>query len=109
MASASAADAALAPPDAAVALLTEAVRRFSAADLRVDEAYIRLARAEALLATDDRSGARRHLVLAAEVLDELSAGDDPARARRLADAAGVPAGGPLSARERQVLRLVSRG
>ncbi len=109
MATASAADAAVAPPDAAVSLLTEAVRRFSAADLRFDEAHTRLALAEALLATGDRSAARRHLALATEVLDELSAGDDLARARRLADAAGMPAGGPLSAREREVLRLVSQG
>lgn len=109
MATASAADAALAPPDAAVPLLTEAVRRFSAADLSFDEAHTRLSLAEALLATGDGSAARRHLALATEVLSELSAGDDLARARRLADAAGVPAGGPLSAREREVLRLVSQG
>lgn len=109
MATASAADAALAPPDAAVPLLTEAVRRFSAADLRFDEAHTRLSLAEALLATGEGSAARRHLALATEVLSELSAGDDLARARRLADAAGVPAGGLLSAREREVLRLVSQG
>ena len=53
--------------------------------------------------------ARRHLALATEVLSELFAGDDLARARRLADAAGVPAVGPLSNREREVLRLVSQG
>ena len=109
MATASAADAVLAPLDAAVPLLTEAVRRFSAAGLRFDEAHTRLSLAEALLATGDGSAARRHLALATEVLSELSAGDDLARARRLADAAGVPAVGPLSAREREVLRLVSQG
>lgn len=106
LATASAADAVLAPPDAAVPLLTEAVRRFSAAGLRFDEAHTRLSLAEALLATGDRSAARRHLALATEVLSELFAGDDLARARRLADAAGVPAAGPLSTREREVLRLV---
>ena len=109
MASASAADAALAPPDAAIPLLTEAVRRFSAANLRFDEAHTRLSLAEALLATGDGSAAQRHLALATEVLSELSAGDDLARARRIADAAGVPAVGPLSTREREVLRLVSQG
>jgi len=55
------------------------------------------------------SAARRHLGLATEALSELSAGDDLARARRLADAAGVPAVGPLLTREREVLRLVSQG
>lgn len=109
LASASAADAALAPPDAAVSLLTDAVRTFSAADLRFEEAHTRLSLTEALLATGDESAARRHLALATEVLSELSAGDDLARARRLADAAGVPTVGPLSTRERQVLRLVSQG
>ena len=109
MAMASAADAALAPPDAAVPLLTEAVRRFSAADLRFDEAHTRLSLAEALLAKGDGAAARRHLALATEVLSELSAADDLARARRLADAAGAPAVGPLSTREREVLRLVSQG
>ncbi len=109
MATASAADAVLAPPDAAVPLLTEAVRRFSAAGLRFDEAHTRLSLAEALLATGDRSATQRHLALATEILSELSAGDDLARARRLADAAGVPAVGPLSTREREVLRLVSQG
>lgn len=109
MATASAADAVLAPPDAAVPLLTEAVRRFNAAGLRFDEAHTRLSLAEALLATGDRTAARHHLALATDVLSELSASDDLARARRLADAAGVPAVGPLSQREREVLRLVSQG
>ncbi|NTW41992.1 MAG: response regulator transcription factor, partial [Cellulomonadaceae bacterium] len=109
MAAACAADAALAPPDGAVVLLTEAVRRFSAADLRFDEAHTRLALAEALLAAGDRPTALRHLVLATEVLDELSAGDDLAHARRLSDAAAAPSGGALSEREREVLRLVSDG
>ena len=109
MAAASAADAVLAPPDAAVPLLTEAVRRFSAAGLRFEEANARLSLAEAHLATGDESAARDHLALATEVLSELSAGDDLARARRLADAVGVLAVGPLSTREREVLRLVSQG
>lgn len=109
MATTSAADAVLAPPDVAVPLLTEAVRRFSAAALRFDEAHTRLSLAEALLSTGDRSATQRHLALATQVLSELSAGEDLARARRLADAAGVPATGPLSTREREVLRLVSQG
>ncbi|UZJ25481.1 LuxR C-terminal-related transcriptional regulator [Rhodococcus antarcticus] len=109
MATASVAEASLQPPSAAVPLLTEAVRRFNAADLRFDEAHTRLSLAEALLATGEVTVARRHLALATEVLTELCAGEDLARARRLAPAAGVPSGGPLSARERQVLRLVSQG
>lgn len=109
MATAAAADAALAPPDAAVLLLTEAVRRFSAAGLRFDAAHTRLALAEALLGTGDRSAARHHVALATEVLNDLSAGDDLTRARRLAEAAGMPGHGVLSARERDVLLLVSQG
>ena len=109
VATASAAEAALAPPEAAATLLTEAVRGFNAADLRYDEAHTRLALAEALLASGQGSAARHHLALATEVLTELSAGEDLARARRLTGAAGAPSGGPISARERQVLRLVSQG
>lgn len=58
MATASAADAALAPPDAAVPLLTEAVRRFSAAGLRFDEAHpgSPSRRHFSRLATDPRPG-----------------------------------------------------
>lgn len=109
VAASAAADALLEPPHAAVPLLTEAVRAFSAAGLRFDEAHTRLALAEALLATDDAATARRHLALATGVLSELSAADELVRARRLADAAGVPGDGPLSTREREVLRLVSQG
>ncbi|WP_241986594.1 LuxR family transcriptional regulator [Cryobacterium psychrophilum] len=109
MASASAADALLAPPAAAVPLLNEAVRLFNAAGLRFDEAHTRLFLAEALLATGDKVAAQRHLALATEVLSGLSASDDLAHARRLAKAAGEPAVGGLSAREREVLRLVSQG
>ena len=108
-ATSSAADAVLGPPQAVVPLLTEAVRGFSAAGLRFDEAHTRLALAEALHATGQPSAARRHLTLATNVLTELSAGEDLARARRLAEAAGLPAAGPLSKRERDVLRLVSQG
>ncbi len=109
MATASVAEASLEPPGAAVPLLSEAVRRFNAADLRFDEAHTRLALAEALLATGAAAPARRHLALATQVLTELSAGEDLTWARRLTDTGGVPSGGPLSARERQVLRLVSQG
>lgn len=108
MATAAVADAAVAPPGAAVPLLTEAVARFSAAGLRFDEAHTRLALAEALLATGDRGAARHHLASATQVLDVLSATDDLALARRLAAAAGAQSG-PLSPRELEVLRLVSQG
>ncbi len=109
MATSSATDAALEPPEAAVALLTEAVRGFSAAGLRFDEAHTRLCLAETLLATGDGAAARRHLTLATDVLTELDAGDDLAQARRLAEAAGLSTPGPLSTRERDVLRLVAQG
>jgi len=109
MASASAADAVLAPPAAAVPLLIEAVRRFNAAGLRFDEAHTRLVLAEALLATGDKSATQRHVALATEVLSTLSADDDLAHAKRLAKAAGETADGPLSTRELEVLRLVSQG
>ena len=104
-----AAGAALGPAVAAVPLLTDAVRLFSEAGLRFDEAHTRLALAEALLATDQAGAARRHLELATEVLSDLAADGELARARRLSDAAGVPVAGRLSAREREVLRLVAEG
>lgn len=113
MASAAAAAAALAPPVAAVPLLIEAVRRFNAAGLRFDEAHTRLALAKVLLATGDPAAAQRHLAIATEVLSELSAFDDLTQARQLAAVAGEASGEPtdkrLSARELEVLRLVSRG
>ncbi len=109
LAASCAAEAVLAPREVAVPLLTEAVRTFSAAGLRFDEAHTRLSLAEALLDTGDETTARHHLARATEVLSELSAADDLARARRLSDAAGMPATGPLSTREREVLRLVSQG
>lgn len=104
-----AADAVLAPAAAAVSLLTEAVRRFSASGLRFDEAHTRLSLAEALLATDDAAAARHHLELATQVLSELSAEEDLTRARRLARAAGASVAGALTTREREVLHLVSQG
>lgn len=109
MAAASSADAVLAPPEAAVSMLTEAVRRFSSAGLRFDEAHTRLSLAEVLLAMSDGAAARRHLSLATEVLSELSASEDLQWACRLSDAAGVSIAGPLSPREREVLRLISQG
>ncbi len=109
MAVASSAEAVLTSPDAAVPLLTEAVRRFSSAGLRFDEAHTRLSLAEVLLATGDRATARRHLSLATEALSELSAGEDLGWARRLSEAAGAATAGPLSPRECEVLRLVSQG
>jgi len=109
LASASAADAVLVSPAAAVPLLIEAVRHFNAAALRFDEAHTRLLLAEALLASGDKSAAHRHLALATKVLTELAADDDLSRARQLATTAGEPVDGPLSSRELEVLRLVAQG
>ncbi|CAN5250192.1 hypothetical protein BH09ACT12_BH09ACT12_06820 [soil metagenome] len=109
LATASAADAALASGAGAVPLLTEAVRRFSAAGRRFDEAHARLDLAETLLTVGDAQAAERHLALATEILAELSAGDDLIRARRLAEEAGLSGASPLSPRERDVLRLVAQG
>ena len=115
LASASATDAVLAAPGTAVRLLGEAVQGFEAAGLRFDEAHTRLSLAETVLDSGDTSTARHHVELATEVLSELAAGEDLARARRLAEAAGMtgvhgaPGAGPLSTRELEVLRLVSEG
>ncbi|SEE89925.1 response regulator transcription factor [Ruania alba] len=108
-AAASAAGALLVGPAEAVPMLTEAVQAFDAEGLRFDEAHTRLALAEALAATGDRSASRRHLSHALQVLSELSAGDDLARARRLVRALDLPGASPLTAREREVLTLVARG
>ncbi len=106
---ASAAEAATAPPTEAVTLLSDAVRRYALAGLDYDEAHTRLELVAALLVVGDTAAAREQLERATASLTSLSASADLAEARRLAAAVGVPAPGPLTSREIDVLRLVSRG
>lgn len=104
-----AADAALAEPLKGVTLLREAVRHFSLAGLRYDEAETRLGLTTALLATGDTAAAREQLALATDILTELSASAGLIEARRLAGLLGQGRTGPLTGREVQVLQLVARG
>lgn len=103
------ADATLAPPGEAVALLRESVRRFGLAGLRHDEAETRLRLAEVLLSSGDTTAARDQLDSAVAELTALSASAGLAEARRLAARLGAPKAGPLTAREVEVLRLVAQG
>lgn len=109
MANSLVADAALARPEDATPLLLDAVRRFNLAGLCFDEAHTRLALVESLVKTGDQAEAQRHLVLAHEVLSDLHAAEDLARAQQLAQAIGAPNQGLLSARECEVLLLVAQG
>jgi ATP/maltotriose-dependent transcriptional regulator MalT len=103
------ADAALAPPVEAAALLRESVRRFGLAGLRYDEADTRLRLAAVLMSSGDTTGARDQLDSAVAELTALSASAGLAEARRLAAMLGAPSAGPLTGRETEVLRLVAQG
>jgi len=108
-ATASAAEAAVAPPAEAVTLLSDAVRRYALVGLDYDEAHTRLELVAALLAVGDSAAAREQLERATASLTNLSASADLTEARRLAAAAGLRTRGPLTSRELEVLRLVSEG
>ena len=109
LAMAAIADAALAEPGDVVALLAEAVRRFSEAGLDYDGARARVSLAAALLAAADEGAAREQLERAIAALTELDAGPDLAQARHLAAAVGLRVAGPLTTRELEVLGLVANG
>jgi len=109
LAMAAIADAALADPGDVVALLAEAVRRFSEAGLDYDGARARVSLAAALLAAADEGAAREQLERAIAALTELDAGPDLAQARHLAAAVGLRVAGPLTTRELEVLGLVANG
>jgi LuxR family transcriptional regulator, maltose regulon positive regulatory protein len=82
------------------------VRYFHTAGLSFNEAESRLDLADALVATGDRPGAREQADLALQALLPLQAGQgiDRARVHLLGEDAG-----PLTERQRDVLRLVARG
>jgi len=79
------------------------------AGLRYDEAEARLALAEALLATGRTDEGREQLDIVMPALVELSAEGALARARSLVAAPAGGADGLLTAREVEVLSLVSQG
>ncbi len=109
LAMSAAADATLAPPDEASALLHEAVRRYHRAGLRQDEADARLTLAESRLSAQDPGGAGEQLDAATALLAGLPGAAGLAHARRLAGAMHARATHPLTPREVEVLRLVSQG
>ena len=102
------ADAGQADAGMAVSLWREAVHRFHLAGLRFDEAETRLQLASALLVAQDVAGAREQIATSTAALTELSATAGLALARHLAAQAGRRTS-PLTARETEVLRLVSHG
>lgn len=102
------AEAVLADPAEAAALLREAVRRFHRASLRYDEADARMALAEALVAAGEEAPGREQLAIVEAAFGELSAAAGLERATRLRVTLDGRSG-PLTPREVEVLRLVSRG
>ncbi len=103
------ADATLSEGSERVALLREGVHRFALAGLRYDEAETRLELAQELLDTGDVTAGREQLAVVSPMLAELSAAAGVAQAARLAAIGDADVPGPLTPREVEVLRLVSRG
>jgi DNA-binding CsgD family transcriptional regulator len=103
------ADAELAPPGEASILLQEAVWRYHRAGLLHHEAETRLMLAEALLATQDLSGAGEQIMVATTVLSELPDAVGLANARRLTSSLNERPPQLLTSREVEVLQLVARG
>ena len=103
------ADATLAEGPDRLALLREGVHRFAVAGLRYDEADTRLELARALLDAGDVTAGREQLATVSPMLADLSAAAGAATAADLETMAGTRPPGPLTAREVEVLRLVSRG
>ncbi len=103
------ADSLVAAPGHACALLSRAVRSYHRAGLRQDEAMTRLLLAETLLADDDTTGSDEQVRAAIVLLEGLPDAAGLARAHRLARAVPHRSGHPLTPREVEVLRLVSRG
>ena len=85
------------------------MRRFGDAGLRHDQAEARLALAEALRDEGDLVGCHEQLDAAMPEMDELSAAAGIEAARRTRDSTVAASTGPLTAREIEVLRLVSQG
>ena len=109
LALAASAEAVLVDHTDAVAPLREAVRRFTRAGLRYDEGESRLRLAEALIGSGETATGGEQLALAEVLLGELSAAAALERTRHLAATLAQHPDGPLTARELEVLLLVSRG
>ena len=93
--------------DGAVADGQEAVQRFSAAGLQYEASHSRLILAERLTEAGDALGAEEQLRAALDGFARLGAAADAERVRsRLRDAVAPV---PLTARQRDVLRLVAAG
>ncbi|MDQ6686021.1 MAG: LuxR C-terminal-related transcriptional regulator [Actinomycetota bacterium] len=103
------ADSVLAAPTEACILLQEAVRRYHRAGLRYDGAEARLTLAASCLAMGDDAVAREQINAATTLLTELGDAVGLARARRLAKSLHARSSHPLTPREVEVLRLISRG
>jgi ATP/maltotriose-dependent transcriptional regulator MalT len=92
-------------------LLEDAVDRFERSDALFESARARIELATSLLALDRAADAQREATAALNALHELGARPDAERARRLVDA--TTGGGdralPVTAREREVLRLLAQG
>jgi DNA-binding NarL/FixJ family response regulator len=93
----------------ATTLLHQAVRHYHAAGLRHDEAEARLLLARALMAEGDREAARDQIASATDVLTDLADTVGLQQAADLAQCLDRRDPGPLTPREQEVLRLVSRG
>jgi LuxR family transcriptional regulator, maltose regulon positive regulatory protein len=93
------------------ASLEDAVTLFRAAGAPFETARARLELAGCLAELGERDAAVREAGAAREAFDELGAKHEAERARGLLERLGeaARAGGPLSPREREVLRLVSDG
>jgi LuxR family transcriptional regulator, maltose regulon positive regulatory protein len=90
-------------------LLEDAVDGFEASGAPFETAQARIELATTLIALGDGDGTRSEATRALDRLLELGADLDAARARRLLD---TPTGGPLpalTAREREVLRVLAEG
>ena len=105
----SVADSVLRESTEASALLHEAVRRYHRAGLRHDEAQARLLLATALLAQGDSEAARDQLAAATHVMTHLVDTAGLAHAGQLAKLLDGRSSDLLTRREKEVLRLVSRG
>ena len=103
------ADSVLAEGSEAPTLLHEAVRRYNRAGLRHDEAEARLLLATALLAQGDAEAARDHIAAATVVMTNLADTAGLARAHQLEKSLVRRSADVLTHREKEVLRLVSRG
>lgn len=109
LAMSAAADSVLAGAADAAPLQHEAVRLYHRAGLRHDEAGARLQLATALMAQGDVASAREQVGAATEIMTEVADTAGLAHAGHLGRLLEGRPGSLLTARETEVLRLVSRG